>query len=1013
MKRITAALVLALITVTLCFSPGAYAQTEKIPIIVELDLPSDTEPWEYAKKCADTVSKSGLGFELEYIYDTLVCGFSGYVSAEALPLFSAFDFDCRVYESAQYIPFEYEETEYSGVDYGMISDAMVGYYGDDISLTGDGVKVAVIDNGFDITHDAFDIEVRDTLDLESLRDSKGAKRPHAYMSASDPMRFYHSSKIPFAYDYANRDLDVSTTSSFHGNHVAGIIGAAPTAEGGMHGIAPGCQLVLMKIFDETRNAASDGAFIAALEDAIKLDVDVINMSLGIYAGSASGNNIDIGEILDDAESMGCLIVAAAGNESVTTRSSKTAKQHGIIYPLATYTDYGTVSFPSTAKYAISVGSVDNKVSFGQYLRGGENSELFIDYEDVTVTVSDTKISFTDHFHGKTVGYAVIPGVGAESDYKGINVKGKIALVERGEIPFVDKVNTAEKMGAVGVIIYNNEVSKITMELTGAKLPVIMISRDDGKLLKEQNVRTLEISRDFNVREQNENGGKLSSFSSYGATPSLTMKPDICGVGGNVFSVAANNSYAGLSGTSMASPQIAGLLTLMMEKAIDEKTEDMASAAADMRAALMNTAAPVLQANGVEYSPRTQGAGLANIGDALNHKVKLTSTVTGYPKIELYDRLADSFDINVTLENKADKPQKLMLGVSLTNDGYTELTLNGKKNYYNTLTAEADKYSSISVGNSGNLNRYADDYTPLEVTLKGGEAKNISIKVKLDEKYHKNLAEIFTNGYFAEGFVFCEGEGESVSLPYMGYVGNWGDGSITDGDVYTSDDVMFTGTAFYVPIETGNYMVAGQNVFSEKGECNIESIAFSPNGDGNADTISFLAPLLRNCNRSTMKITDESGKKVYSSSMKYLSKTVGSGDLRVFRYDWNGSDGIYAGYIFPDGEYVFSVEYFIDYINAAPQNATYKIIIDTVKPRVKALSVNGDIVKIEAEDENEIYCISIYENDSEGAYLKIVNGDSAEFDISDYTGDSIYYEIIDCAYNIHVGKIDLNSKENAK
>ena len=132
-----------------------------------------------------------------------------------------------------------------------------------------------------------------------------------------------------------------------------------------------------------------------------------------------------------------------------------------------------------------------------------------------------------------------------------------------------------------------------------------------------------------------------------------------------------------------------------------------------------------------------------------------------------------------------------------------------------------------------------------------------------------------------------------------------------------------------------------------------------------------------------------GKRVYSSSMKYLSKTVGSGDLRVFRYDWNGSDGIYAGYILPDGEYLFSVEYFIDYINAAPQKVSYKIKIDTVKPRVKSLSVNGDTIKIAAEDENEIYCISIYENDSEGAYLKMVNGERAEFDIADYDGDSIY------------------------
>lgn len=1012
MKKITAALILIAMQTVFCFSLGIGAQTEKISVIVELDLPEGEDSYEYAKKCADKISKSACGFELEYIYDTLICGFGGRISEKSLSRVSSLGFACEVYKSAEYEALEYAGTEYAGTDYGMISAAMVGYSEETSdNLTGDGVKVAVIDNGFDINHIAFDREVTNTLDLESLKDTRGAKRPHAFMSVAEPMELYHSSKIPFAYDYANRDLDVSTTASFHGNHVAGIIGAAPTENSDMHGIAPDCQLILMKIFDESRGSASDMALIAALEDALKLGVNIINLSLGIYSGSASGNTVDIGDVLDKAESMGCIIVSAAGNESVTTRSGITGK-YGLSSPLTSYTDYGTVSFPSTEEYVISVASVENNVRFGQHFRHAENRELFVDYEDVTITVGEESISFTEYFHGKILSYAVIPGMGRESDYKGINVKGKLALIERGEIPFAEKVNIAEKMGAVGVIIYNNDPEWVQMELTGVKIPAILISREDGKRLIEEKKRSLEFSEDFTAREQTENGGKISAFSSYGATPSLTLKPDICAVGGNVLSLTNNNSYGASSGTSMAAPQVTGLLTLLLEKTMAKDIESMADAARNIKTALINTAKPVLQDNGVEYSPRVQGAGLVDIGSALDGKVRITSTKSGLPKAELYDGIADSFNIDVTLENITDKPQRLNLGATLTSDGYRPVPLNGKTVYCTTLTAEADKCSNISFDNSGNLNRYSDGYTPLTVSLKAGEVKNISLKVVLDKEYHENLREIFTNGYFVEGFVYCElSGGEEISMPYMGYAGDWGKGRITDGDLYSADDVMFSGTAFYVPLESGDYIVAGQNVFDENGKINGDSIAFSPNGDGNADTISFLASLIRNCRMSALTITDSDGTKVYSSSTKkYMAKTAGSDKLFVFRYDWAGDDGIYGGYTFPDGQYTVNVECYLDYINAAPQTFTYTVIIDTTLPRVKNISVTGDKIKIEAEDENEIYCISIYENDTPGAYLKKVASASAEFDISDYSGKSIYYEIIDCAYNIYVGKISLGTAE---
>ena len=55
----------------------------------------------------------------------------------------------------------------------------------------------------------------------------------------------------------------------------------------------------------------------------------------------------------------------------------------------------------------------------------------------------------------TYDVVAVPGLGKEADYEGLDVTGKVALVSRGEIPFVDKIAFAKKAGAIGIIIHNN------------------------------------------------------------------------------------------------------------------------------------------------------------------------------------------------------------------------------------------------------------------------------------------------------------------------------------------------------------------------------------------------------------------------------------------------------------------------------------------------------------------------------------------------------------------------------
>ncbi len=981
------------------------SQAPMVDVIVELSPPVGTDPTEYAQKCADTLDSKLAVFDYGYIYDTLLCGFPAELPENSLWRLEACDFVQKVYRCAEY---EALDAEFDSID--MSAAELMGLPAvKEAGLTGDGVKVAVLDSGFDIHHPAFDADVTETLDLKPFAMVIGSKRIAALRNSYETSPFYHNSKIPFMYDYAYYDNDVSTKTSDHGTHVAGIIGAAKTDICDMHGIAPGVQLLLMKIFNDEGTSASDNALIAALEDAIKLGADVINLSIGHYAGSTDPSEIvGLASLIEKAEQHGCIIVGAAGNDSVTTERGRLYEDKKLMYPLASYTDYGTLSSPSAADYAMSVASVDNSIYYSRHFTHAANRELYIEYTDTNEAGAVTKVSFASYFNGKTLDYAVVPGVGEEKDYEGIDVSGKLVLVMRGTIPFTEKANIAASHGALGMIVYNNteDEALLNMELTGAEIPAIAISMNDGLTLAAESDRRVNFNKSYIWRENTEGAGRISGFSSYGTTPSLTLKPDISAIGSSVLSTMVGGGYGSVSGTSMASPQISGACALLVEKARKSGITDNAAIAVSVKNTLMNTASPVIQENGIEYSPRAEGSGLLNLDEAVNQKLELTYTPTGRAKAELFDKLTDITAIDVTLKNLTDSTLNVALDVTLTNDGYTLIEFEGKKEYYSTLTAEADKVSRITVAESGNLNRYAEDHEPLTLTLDANESRTLTVNIHFDNAYHRKLSSIFTNGHFAEGFIFCEAEGTAVSLPYMGYIGDWCAAPVLDGDSYKGETEMFDGAKFYVMVN-GKYVPAGADIFTDPYTYDRDTIAFSPNNDGYADDINFGATAIRNARSSKMTITDPVGNTVYSSKFPYFSKTVGMKEVTVFRFSWDGSDGVYSRYKLPDGKYTASLEYTLDYRENITQTYTYPVIIDTKDPTLESAKLKGNKLTLTASDENGVRVISIYESDSDDAFFNLEHGDTAVYDISGYTSDTLYYEIIDNAYNISVGKLTLS------
>ncbi len=995
MKKILIALMLTAVQI-FSLSPLSTASSSDITeIIVTVNVPDGEDACSYVTKCANTVSDEIRDCEYGYIYDTVMYGFSLKLPEDTLPALAKYSFIDGVFADGQYSALSYDQVKMSAAKLAGISEEITN------GLSGDGVKVAVIDNSFNTSHPAFDADVTETLDLEPYQMQIGIPiRLTSLRYMLDVMEFRCSAKIPYAFDYADRDNDVFDPTSDHGTHVAGIIGAVSTDDETMHGIAPGCQLILMKVFSDGAASASDSAILAAIEDSVKLGADVINLSIGNYAGSTDLKTIGLDGAINKARESGCIVVCAAGNDSISVKHSDAS------LPLASYTDYGTVSSPSTSDYTVSVASAENRYEYGEHFRHAKQTDLRFYFTDTNKEAGIIDTTFSGYFNNRTLEYVHIGGLGEDADYEGIDVKGKLVLVQRGTITFAEKANIAASHGAVGVIVYNNVPDEYPkMDLTGATIPAIAVTLEEGEILLSQEEKLLSFSKSYTYFEKSEDAGLLSEFSSWGVTPSLTLKPDITAVGGGVYSTT-NDGYGGLSGTSMASPQFSGMCALLIEKARDEGTDG------NIVTALMNSAVPIKQPNGVEYSPRGQGAGLINLTSVLNREVEITYGENNKAKAELFDNLTNTVTFDFTVRNLTDSPLDITLGATLTSDGYTELTVNDKTDHYSTLEAVADTKSLIGIGESGNLNRYADDHSPLSLTLEANESRTFTLTLSLDGEYYSELGKIFTNGHFIEGFVYCETGNTSASLPYVGYVGDFAKASVLDADVYSGETSMITGTRLMVQFE-GTYLPSGANVFTSPYDYNAGEIAFSPNFDERADTLNFAAPQLRNVKNAVMSIKNSSGDVLYTESLSYITKAHGTLSPVMFYFTWDGGDGMHETYRFPDGDYIFEVVYTLDFGEDNTQTYSYNVNIDTVAPKVEEIMLVGDMLNIKASDESGILLICVYEgNPKDKTKYRDLDGD-ASFDISDIEGDTVYYEIVDSAYNTTVGRLRLSKLSGAK
>lgn len=455
-------------------------------------------------------------------------------------------------------------------------------------LKGEGVLVAVIDTGIDWSHPA----------LGGFADVPNEKVVHVVsFTGEDPLDNFG-----------------------HGTHVAGIIAGDKaykgTARGDsqVDGVAPRAKLMGYKVLTAAGSGSASN-IVLAIEDAVKRGAHVINLSLGDGQGdpfspeSSAANN---------AMLAGVVVCAAAGNSGPSA---------------------STIGAPGSAHHIITVGaSTDDGVTAlqGQW-RVGEEERLF-EMRLMEGSVSLPSPALEARY--------VHCGRGAKAEDFPAAVKGQIALVERGDITFREKAMGAQKAGAIACMIYNNQPGGFfgTMgdEQEQPNIPALAIPQEDGHALREAVDRGSGIST--GTLRLNADGipqpDRIAEFSSRGPNNDGWIKPEIIAPGVNIFAPTITQApspgggmpdpsgYVSASGTSMATPHIAGAAALIRQAHPDWSP-------LMIKAALVNTAR-FLAGQG---SVMDQGAGALHLEAAIDCTALLVTQGEPFGPTHAFGRVA--------------------------------------------------------------------------------------------------------------------------------------------------------------------------------------------------------------------------------------------------------------------------------------------------------------------------------------------------------------------------------------
>lgn len=1021
--------------------------------------------------------------------------------------------------------------------------------------TGAGSKVAIIDTGADTDHpsldpDAFTYAVKDSgatlmtaADLtDTVLEQLNASKKMPGVTAD---QLYVNAKIPYGFNYVDDDLDITHANDKqgdHGSHVTGIAAGnrfiknedgsfSPALDTALtQGVAPDAQVFVMKVFG-TNGGAKDSDYMAAIEDAILLGADSVNLSLGSGNPGTSRNSYAAYQaIMENITNSGTVVSISAGNSG--NWFENTANQ----YPYAESNSWTTTGSPGSYTNSLGVASVDNVGGTGDYVEVAGKKLFYTDTTSAPIQALTTLAGEQQFVYVDTAGNA--------EDFAAVKdiLTGKIAICNRGSIAFTDKGNNAISNGAIALIVANNEAGTISMATDGYNYtaPYVSILQADGEYIKASSEKhttdsglvyytgAMTVGASAAVNHASADYYTMSSFSSWGVPGSLEMKPEITAPGGNIYSLKDGGTYQNMSGTSMAAPQITGMAALVAQYIREnDLTEQTGLTARQLaQSLLMSTAEPMVEDYGEDgdgyYPVLRQGAGLANVANAVTSGTYIlmdeganAGAADGKVKVELGDdpSRTGKYSFGFTIHNLEDEAayfdlsadfftQDLMSSdgvyfedtwtdpvasnvkwtvdgeyAAFLNDTLKDCDFNGDGkvdaddgqallDYVTGVRADIEHKDAADFDNDNGIDTY-DAYLFFKelgtapVVIPAGGSLHVTADVTLLGLDAYDKASDNT-GTYVEGYVFAneaataEGEqGDSHSIPVLGYYGSWTDSSMFDIGSYIAYANGLETRAPYMYAYNGDNSVNNQALtIKAVGETKAYYFGGNPFGldefyDAARDAInpeinsfykmSFTA--IRNAAASRLTITDGNGKVLSSSDLGEVSSAFYSSSDATWistRYTLNMGDTPNTA----DGTYMnvdltLAPEYYASYDkdgnatvdwDALSDGATmhYGMVVDKTAPTVSNVNLGTDakgnkVLTFTAGDDQYMSAVALLDYDKGSVVSKVAGspegaakGASQNFTLSlgDSTATHLLLQVYDYAENYVTYKLNLNPDELA-
>lgn len=503
----------------------------------------------------------------------------------------------------------YYKTAHEDPDLALV-DALAGWTAvGGAANAGKGVKVAIIDSGIDVDHPCFD----------------DAGYP-AQTQLGDK-RFTNDKVIAARVFYnkaANQGLTAEAVDS-HGTHVAGTVACnlhTPASVSGVDipydpsGVAPAALLGNYNVFPGTLESARSEDILNALDAAYADGFDVANMSLG---GGANGVQDLLTIAVDNLDRANMVVAVSSGNEGP---------------------GHYTVGSPGSAARALTAGggTVGHFVAAPVTVAGKTYGAVSGDFPVVegaplVAPLAAVLTAPTNALTGLNEACTALPAG---------SLAGKIALISRGTCDFSTKIRYAQLAGAVAVLVANRIPGDPTAMGQGASpdgvqptVPAYMVSLADSQVLKSKTGQSTSISPTLAYFLSGNDDIQYEASSQGPTDVDFRVKPDLVAPAVNVLSsvpgddCGATGCWAFFSGTSMASPHLAGAAAVV-------RGAHPTWTAEQVRSAIVNTAEQgsisTIDSSAIQTDVNVVGAGQLDLDSAVAARAALAPVSTTFGSV---------------------------------------------------------------------------------------------------------------------------------------------------------------------------------------------------------------------------------------------------------------------------------------------------------------------------------------------------------------------------------------------